>query len=142
MLFLFFWLFHQPLSYSKIVPLQDNVVFAFEKCKSLSVDLEKGLLVESVSPSFDLHCKKVTDSLETNDFLCDFFSQGGNKKNDQKRFSGGSELGNARLLSDSGMTINFLVGKKYASFVSSTETGLKMCAGFFLYEKELLKKNR
>lgn len=140
MFYLFLWLLYRPTVHSKIVPLSDNVVFAFEKCKTLSVDLDKGLLVESLSPSFDLHCKKRSDSMNSNEFLCDMFREGSNKKNEQIRFTGGSELGRAQLKSDDGMTINFLVGKKYASFSNQSEHQPQMCAGFFLFEKELMQK--
>jgi hypothetical protein len=140
MFYLFLWLLYQPTAHSKVVPLSDNVVFAFEKCKTLSVDLEKGLLVESLSPSFDLHCKKISDSINSNGFLCDLFREGSNIKNEQIKFTGGSELGWAQLKSDSGMMINFLVGKKYASFSNQSEYQSQMCAGFFLFEKELMQK--
>jgi len=140
MFYLFLSLLYQPTTHSKIVPLSDNVVFAFEKCKTLSVDLEKGLLVESLSPSFDLHCKKISDSMNSNGLLCDLFREGSNKKNEQIRFTGGSDLGRAQLKSDTGMSINFLVGKKYASFSNQSEHQSQMCAGFFLFEKELMQK--
>jgi hypothetical protein len=140
MFYLFLSLLYQPTTHSKIVPLSDNVVFAFEKCKTLSVDLEKGLLVESLSPSFDLHCKKISDSMNSNGLLCDLFREGSNKKNEQIRFTGGSDLGRAQLKSDTGMSINFLVGKKYASFSNQSEHQSQMCVGFFLFEKELMQK--
>lgn len=78
--------------------------------------------------------------MNSNEFLCDMFREGSNKKNEQIRFTGGSELGRAQLKSDDGMTINFLVGKKYASFSNQSEHQPQMCAGFFLFEKELMQK--
>jgi len=51
-------------------------------------------------------------------------------------FSGGSVLGQAELKGGNGIIIKFLIGKKYASF----ESGQKMCAGFYLFEKDILLK--
>ena len=74
--------------------------------------------------------------MNSNGLLCDLFREGSNKKNEQIKFTGGSELGRAQLKSDTGMSINFLVGKKYASLSNQSEHQSQMCAGFFLFEKE------
>lgn len=119
-----------------VVPLKDNVLFAFEKCKTLSTDLEKGQLVEAQAPTFDLVCKKrEADQL---DFTCDFFDPGSTKKIAQEKFSGGSNLGAAELKSSAGTKIRFLIGKNFATFEAPGE--FKVCVGFYLFEQDALKK--
>jgi hypothetical protein len=118
------------------VPLSDNVLFAFEKCKSLSIDLEKGLLKESPSQAFDLHCQKMPE--KATDLKCAFFDQGSTKKLSEEIFTGGSELGEAELKDKNQRRIRFLIGKSFASFESGSE--LKACAGIYIFEKEALKK--
>lgn len=116
------------------VPLKDNILFGFEKCKSLSVDLEKGQLKEAVSSSFDVHCKKKGDM----EFTCDFFATGSSKKISQEDFSGGSELGVAELKDKNNRKIRFLIGKNFASYESGPEQ--KVCIGIYLFEQDALKK--
>jgi hypothetical protein len=120
---------------SAAVPLRDNILFAFERCKALSVDLEKGLLKEVPVTSFDLHCKKIDDKL---DYQCTFFPTGSNKQSKQEQFTGGSELGVAELGNPLGSKIKFLIGKKYASYESGSEQ--KVCAGIFIFEQDALKQ--
>lgn len=118
------------------VPLKDNILFGFEKCKALSVDLEKGQLKESVSSSFDVHCRK-KDALELD---CIFYETGSSKKISQEIFSGGSDLGVGELKDKEGRKIRFLIGKNYASFESGPEQ--KVCIGIFIFEKEALKAKK
>lgn len=120
------------------VPLSDNILFAFEKCKSLSVDLEKGQLKEAVSSSFDLHClRKNENPLE---FKCSYFDAGSDKKLKDETFTGGSDLGVAELKNGSDKRIKFLIGKSFASFEAGSE--LKLCAGIYLFEKDALKRRK
>lgn len=118
------------------VAMTDNVLFGFEKCKSLSVDLTKGLLIEAPSASFDMHCKKETAM----DFVCDYFETGGNTKIHQEKFTGGSDLGAANLESKNGKKIKFLIGKKFASYESGPEQ--KVCIGIYIFEKDALKRKK
>ena len=118
------------------VPLSDNLLFAFERCKELTVDLEKGLLKESSSPSFDLYCSKSKNT--KSEFACSYFDTGSNKKIKLERFEGGSDLGIAELTSKEGIKIKFLIGKKFASYAAAAEQ--KVCAGIFIFEQDALKQ--
>lgn len=120
------------------VSIKDSILFGFEKCKELSIDLEKGQLRESVSSSFDVHCKK--SKSDEHSFNCDFFETGSDKKILTEEFRGGSDLGIAELKSKTGGVIKFLIGRKFASFKSSEE--LKACIGIFLFESEAAKKKK
>lgn len=116
------------------VPLKDNILFGFEKCKALSVDLENGQLKEALSSSFDLHCKKKG----TLEFSCDYFDTGSNKVLKTEEYTGGSDLGVGELKNAAGNKIRFLIGKSYASFESATDH--KVCIGIYLFEQDALKK--
>lgn len=117
-------------------PLSDGILFGFEKCKKLSVDLEVGQLKEEVVSSFDIHCKKtLKDSKELD---CIFFDTGSNKKIGQEFFTGGSDLGRGELTGPTGNKIKFLLGKKYASYESKLNE--KVCVGIFIFEQDALKK--
>lgn len=118
------------------VPLTDNVLFAFEKCKSLSVDLDKGQLKEAVATSFDVRCEKDAD--KKNDLICSFYDTGSNKPLSKETFTGGSDLGVAEIKDKDGRKIKFLIGKQFASYESGPEQ--KVCAGIFIFEKEALKR--
>lgn len=117
------------------VPLKDNVLFAFEKCKALTVDLEKGQLTEAYTESFDLHCSKSTGELE---FSCIRFDSKSNQRLGEETFKGGSELGKAQLLGRDGRRITFLIGKGFAAFEAPAEH--KACVGIYLFEQDALKK--
>lgn len=122
--------------FASVVPLPDNVLFGFEKCKSLTVDLENGRLIEAVASPLDLHCQKTkADKLE---FKCTSFDFGSNKKSGEDIYTGGSDLGVAELSSKNGKKIKFLIGKSYASYESISEK--KVCAGIFIFEQAALKK--
>ena len=130
---LFFLLFSLPL---RAVPLRDNILFAFEKCKELGIDLDKGQLKESISSSFDMVCHKISNSeLE---FNCDYFETGSRLKLRSESFIGGSDLGIAELKSKSGKRLKFLIGKPFASYESSIDH--KVCIGIYLFEQDALKK--
>lgn len=115
------------------VPLKDNILFGFEKCKSLSVDLEKGLLKETAASSFDVHCRKKGEL----EFQCSFYETGSSKKISQENFSGGSELGVAELKDKEGRKIRFLIGKNFASYEAGSEH--KVCIGIHIFEKDAMK---
>lgn len=118
------------------VPLTDNVLFAFEKCKSLSADLEKGQLKEAPSTAFDVRCEKVADKKD--ELTCAFYDPGSSKALSKETFSGGSDLGVAELTDGKGKKIKFLIGKGYASYESGPE--LKACVGIYIFEKDALKR--
>jgi len=118
------------------VPLTDNVLLAFEKCKSLSVDLEKGQLKEAPSPAFDVRCEKVPDTKE--DLICSFYDTGSSKALSKEAFTGSSDLGVAELKDKTGKKIKFLIGKSFASYESGPEQ--KVCIGIYIFEKEALKR--
>jgi len=118
------------------VPLTDNVLLAFEKCKSLSVDLEKGQLKEAPAAAFDVRCEKVPDTKE--DLLCAFYDQGSSKALSKESFTGSSDLGVAELKDKTGKKMKFLIGKSYASYESGPEQ--KVCIGIYIFEKDALKR--
>lgn len=119
-----------------VVPLKDNILFAFENCKTLSVDLQKGELNVSLAPAFDLHCRQTRENkLE---FKCDTFEVISNKKLASETYQGGSDLGEAELKSIKGTKIKFLVGKTFASYESAVAN--KTCAGIFIFEQDALKQ--
>ncbi len=118
------------------VPLKDNILFAFEHCKTLAVNLEKGQLAETVASSFDLHCKQ-TDGTSL-EFTCSMFDAGSNKKLSESIFTGGSNLGKAELNDKAGRKLQFLIGKGFASYQSGPEQ--RVCAGIFIFERDALKQ--
>lgn len=119
-----------------VVPLKDNILFAFERCKTLSVDLQKGRLNVAAAPAFDLHCRQTPENkLE---FKCDAFEGASNKKLASENYLGGSNLGEAELKSNKGSKIKFLIGKTFASYESAIEN--KACAGIFIFEQDALKQ--
>lgn len=118
------------------VPLKDNILLGFDKCKSLSVDLNKGQLTEAVATSFDMICKIKTGS----ELNCDYFETGSSKKISTAVFTGGSELGEAELKDKEGRKIRFLIGKNFASFESGPEQ--KVCIGIYLFEQDAIKKSK
>lgn len=120
---------------SGVVVVKDNLLFAFERCRSLSVDLHKGQLRESEVSSLDLHCLKLSDPLKLN---CVFFENGSDKKTNEEIFSGGSEFGIGDLRGEKGSRIKFLIGKGFASY--SFPEDHRLCAGIFYFEKDALKK--
>lgn len=133
---LFFILFVSTSASAALTPLTDNVLFAFEKCKSLSADLEKGQLKEAPSAAFDVRCEKSSEKKD--ELACSFYDPGSSKTLSKETFSGGSDLGEATLTDKAGRKIKFLIGKGYASYESGPE--LKACVGIFIYEKDALKR--
>lgn len=132
----FIFLFITVPAWSGTVPFKDNLLFGFEKCKSLSVDLKKGLLKEAISPSFDMVCKRK----EGNELNCEYFETGSSTKISSGVFRGGSELGEAELKDNEGRIIKFLIGKNFASFESGPEQ--KVCIGIYLFEQDAIKKSK
>jgi hypothetical protein len=119
---------------AKPLPLKENLLFGFERCKALSVDLEKGQLKEELSNTFDVICRNKGEF----QFSCEFYETGSSKKISEEVFTGGSELGIGELKSSVGQKITFLLGKPFASFQSTIEQ--KVCVGVFFFEREALKK--
>lgn len=134
----FIVIFSSILTFAEPVPLPDNILFAFEKCKTLSANLEKGQLREEVNPAFDVHCMK--EGEKKLELKCSFFEADGNKKLESTVFTGGSDLGVGELKDPKGRKINFLLGKSFASFDSSDEH--KVCVGIHIFEKDALKKSK
>jgi hypothetical protein len=121
---------------SHAAPIRDNILFAFDKCKELAADLEKGHLKESLQSSFDLVCKKNKNN--DIDFDCEYFETGSQTKLTSESFTGGSDLGVAELKSKTGKKLRFLIGKTFASFESPSD--YKICVGIYLFEQDALKK--
>lgn len=120
------------------MPVQDNILFAFDRCKTFSVDLKTGKWLESFTTPFDIHCRKSSeDKLQ---LTCDFFATDSSKKLSQDIYTGGTELGAADLSGPNGKKIRFLLGYKFASFESPSEK--KICTGIYLFEQEALKKKK
>lgn len=118
------------------VPLTDNILLAFEKCKALSVDLEKGQLKEGPAAAFDVRCEKVPDTKE--ELLCSFYDPGSNKALSKETFTGSSDLGVAEIKDKTGKKMKFLIGKSFASYESGPEQ--KVCIGIYIFEKDALKR--
>ena len=119
------------------VPLTDHVMFAFEKCKSLSYDLKKGELKEaSQLAPFDLHCKKRAQDEFVLD--CSYFQLESNAVSHKEVFQGESQLGEAVLKSSDGVQIKFFIGKKFAAYIDPKK--LQVCMGIYVFEKDALKK--
>jgi hypothetical protein len=129
-----FILFFAVNVFSKPLPLKDNLLFGFEKCRALSVDLEKGQITETPANTFDAVCRKKGDL----NFSCEFYETGSTKKISEDAFTGGSELGIGELKSATGQKITFLIGKPFASFSSWSEQ--KACVGVFYFELDARKK--
>ena len=143
MLNLFFIL--MTSAFAAEVPFGDNILFAFEKCKTLTVDLKSGTLTEAQVDAFDLHCKvKGKDQME---YTCESFDTGSDKKTGLELLRGGKDKNNIGTLRNAGGgTIRLNVEKNTAQYETLTmdEVGIaygrKMCVGIYLYEKEALKK--
>ncbi len=117
-------------------PLKDNVLFAFEKCKTLKADLDKGQLREESVAGFDLHCFKQIANV--NELKCIAFDPGTDRKLNETVMTGGSELGEATLTDMEGAKIRFLIGKTYASY--ENPNAHKVCIGIHLFEEDAKKK--
>ncbi len=118
------------------VPLTDNVLFAFEKCRSLSADLLKGQLWEAPAAAFDDQCVKSSEKKDELD--CAFFDPGSTKAISKETFTGGSDLGEAELKDKHGRKMKFLIGKNFASYESGPV--LKACVVIYIFEKDALKQ--
>jgi hypothetical protein len=127
------------------VPVKDNILFAFEKCKSLSVDLNTGLLKENNEKAFDIHCKmKSSDEME---FTCDFFDPGSDQKQSVELLRGGKDKNNVGTLRNAyGTFLRLYFEKSSAQYETSIISddgrsyGKKVCSGIYILEKEALKK--
>ncbi len=132
----FFIFLNLSLFAADAVPLKDNILFAFERCKTLSVNLEKGQLAETVTSSFDLHCKQTEG--KPLEFICAMYDAGADKKLSESVFTGGSNLGKAELNDNEGRKLQFLIGKGFASYQSGFDQ--RVCAGIFIFERDALKQ--
>ena len=127
------------------VPFGDNILFAFEKCKTLTVDLKSGTLTEAQLDAFDLHCRvRGKDQME---YTCESFDPGSEKKIALELLRGGKDKNNIGTLRNvGGGSIRVNLEKNTAQYETPTmdEVGIaygrKMCVGIYLYEKEALKK--
>ena len=126
----------------EIKPLDDNILFAFDKCKSITVDLNKTVLVEEVTAPFDIHC--VNNESDKFQFKCDFFDAGSDKKKSLETLTGGRLVKMGDLSNKGGTKIAFSFEKGSASFQTPLEKshGMKVCAGIFLLEKDAKKRKK
>lgn len=130
---------------SDVLPLEDNMLFAFERCQTLTVDLKKGSLQSAAAPGFDIHCTNVpSNKLE---YKCDYIDMKTNRKMQLEVLSGGKQDSNVNLASKGGTRIKFILGQQSAFYetpLADNELiqGSKVCAGIFLMEKEALKKKK
>ncbi|WP_408098644.1 hypothetical protein ACJVC5_06955 [Peredibacter sp. HCB2-198] len=128
---------------AEVGPLQDNVLFAFERCQSLSVDLKKGGIMSTDLPGFDMHCK-ATIGLE---FKCDYIDIKTNKRAQLEVFNGGKNGSRVALSSKGGSSLKFLLGNQSAYYEtpltdSENISGRKVCSGIFLLEKDARKHKK
>ncbi|MGE3608375.1 MAG: hypothetical protein AB7I27_02215 [Bacteriovoracaceae bacterium] len=123
-------------------PIGDNFLIAFDKCRSLAVNLKNGQLGEVQSSPFDLYCK-----VARFDAVCDFFHPGENKRFDTRTFNGGLNYELGRF-SHEHQAIRFDVKTKFAYFEGTPDLkgtkfeGKKVCSGVFILEKEAKKKKQ
>lgn len=142
---IFFLLLLSPVFADDVQPLGDNILFAFERCQTLSVDLKKGGLQVATVPGFDMHCMmSASNALE---YKCDYIDLATNKKTQLEVVSGGKKSSNVSLMSKGGTTIRFIIGNQsayYMTALSDNESiqGSKVCSGIFLLEKDALKKKK
>lgn len=128
-----------------MLPLEDNILFAFERCQTLTVDLKKGGLQSATVPAFDIHCVNVpANNLE---FKCDYIDVTTNKKMQLEVLNGGKKDSKVFLSSKGGTKIKFILGNQgayYETPLSDNEViqGSKVCSGIFLMEKDALKKKK
>lgn len=127
-------------------PFSDNILFAFDKCRSFSLDLKKTAIVEVESKPFDIHCVQANTDKEL--FKCDYFDTASNKKGDLENLSGGKSGKIGILSSKGGTSIRFSMEKGSASFeapvasADGLENTRKLCVGIFLFEKDALKRKK
>lgn len=128
-----------------IKPLEDNVLMAFDRCRSLSVNLQKGEMQVSESPAFDMHC--ISKGNSSTEFKCDYIDVKTNKRTQLEVLSGGKSDQDVSLSSIGGTKVKFRLGRQNAYFetpLTDNESiqGRRICAGIFLMEKEALKKKK
>ena len=129
------------------VPFGDNILFAFEKCKTLTVDLKAGTLTEVQVDGFDSHCK--TQSSDQLEYTCESFDPNSQKKIGLEQLKGGKDKnGIGNLKNAGGGHIRVSLEKNTAQYETpimdelGRTYGRKMCVGIYLYEKEALKKKQ
>lgn len=128
-----------------IKPLEDNFLMAFDRCRSLGVNLQKGEMQVADLPSFDMHC--ISKESSSTEFKCDYIDVKTNKRTQLEILSGGKSGQDVSLSSIGGTKIKFRLGQQNAYFetpLTDNESiqGRKICAGIFLMEKEALKKKK
>lgn len=136
----FLFLLTSAVYAAEVEPIQDNVLFAFERCQSLSVDLKKAGITSTNLPGFDMHCKSGS-GLE---FKCDYIDIKTNKHGQLEVFNGGKTGSKVVLTSKGGSSLKFLIGQQSAYYETSLSDneqiqGKKICSGIFLLEKDALK---
>lgn len=134
------------LIYADSEYFNDNLLFAFDKCRSFKLDLDKTQIEETFSKSFDLHCKESNSDKAL--FKCDYFDTGSDKRRELENFTTGRHGADGTLISKSGTKIHLSITKGTASFESliPSPNGLtntkKLCVGIFLFEKDALKRKK
>lgn len=124
----------------------DNILFAFDKCRTFNLDLKKTAIVEVESRPFDIHCVQANTDKKL--FKCDYFDTATNKKGDLENMSGGKSGMLGILSSKGGTSIRFSIEKGSASFqapittADGSENSHKLCVGIFLFEKDALKRKK
>jgi hypothetical protein len=131
--------------YAAEIPFGDNILFAFEKCKTLNVDLNAGTLTEVQVDAFDLHCK--TQDSDLMNYTCESFDPSSQKKIGLEQLKGGKDKnGIGNLRNAGGGYIRVSLEKNTAQYETplmdelGRKYGRKMCVGIYLYEKDGLKK--
>ena len=130
----------------EVEALNDNLLFAFDKCRTFNLNLKKTAIEEAHSRPFDLHCVQANTDKKL--FKCDYFDTASNKKGDLENLTGGKVGKLGTLTSKGGTSIRFSLEKGSASYevIIPSEDGLensrKLCVGIFLFEKEALKRKK
>lgn len=146
LLYLLFIVFFSLRPAYSMDPLGDSILFAFDKCRTITVNLDKLALEESNSPAFDIHC--VNDSLNKLNFKCLFYDPGSNIKRSQEALQGGKIEKRGELSNQGGTRLYFSLEKGTAAFDSPLASSpkenpsRKICAGVFIFEKDALKRKK
>lgn len=125
---------------SSLDPVSDNFLIAFDKCRSLAVNLKNGQVGEVHSSPFDVYCK-----VSGIDATCDYFQPRETKRFESRGFKGGlnAETG---IFKDESQMIKFDIKTNFAYFEGTPDLkgtkfqGKKICSGVFIFEREARKK--
>lgn len=120
--------------------VHDNFLIAFDKCRSLAVNLKNGQVGEVHSSAFDVYCK-----INGIDATCDYFQPGETKRFESKGLKGGLD-GETGIFKDDKQMIKFDTKTNFAYFEGTPDLkgtkfqGKKICSGVFIFEREARKK--